>query len=80
MQFFWTILWIVEAILTVYTAEQIQIILGFMVYVCIPYKVMFLGKNFGDKKLWWIGTQDMFGRETIGTLSLYAEGNQKVGR
>ena len=52
----------------------------FRLYGVCVHTLMFLGKNFGDKKLWRIGTQDMFGRETIGTLRLYTEGNQKVGR
>ena len=33
-------------------------------------------ENFGDKKPWWIGTQNVFGRKNIGRLCIYTEGNQ----
>ena len=34
----------------------------------IALKLIMQIKNFGNKKLWYSGTQNMFGRESIGGL------------
>jgi len=38
-------------------------------------------ENFGSKKVWQIGTQNRLGKENIGRLWIYTEGNEgKTGR
>ena len=42
-------------------------------YSVFCFHVLYVGQNL---ILWWIGIQNMFGREDIGKLGIYIEGNQ----